>query len=85
MPPGSAGTGSAHADDQGAVYFPYFDMEVVFDDSRARALLGPAGIRCPRLGDYFPVLMEYAARARWGKNTFTREEAQEAAAGTPAG
>jgi nucleoside-diphosphate-sugar epimerase len=85
VPPGSAGTGSAHADDQGAVYFPYFDMEVVFDDTRARAVLGPAGIRCPRLGDYFPVLMEYAERARWGKTALSREEAQEAAAGTPAG
>jgi thioester reductase-like protein len=84
VPPGSAGTGSAHADDQGAVYFPYFDMEVVFDDARARALLGPAGIRCPRLGDYFPILMDYAARARWGKTSLSREEAQEAAAGTPA-
>jgi thioester reductase-like protein len=86
VPPGSTGTGSTHADDQGAVYFPYFDMEVVFDDARARALLGPAGIRCPRLPDYFPRLMEYATRARWGKTGITREEAQEqAAAGTLAG
>ncbi len=85
VPPGSTGTGSAHADDQGAVYFPYFDMEVVFDDARARALLGPAGIRCPPLADYFPVLMDYAHRARWGKTAMTREEAQEAAAaGSPA-
>jgi thioester reductase-like protein len=66
-------------DDHGAVYLPYFDMEVVFDDSRARGVLGPAGIRCPRLADYFPVLMDYAARARWGKTPMTREEAQEAA------
>ena len=85
VPPGTAGTGSPHADDQGAVYFPYFDMEVVFDDARARSLFAPAGIRCPRLGDYFHLLMDYAARARWGKIAFTREEAQEAAAGTPAG
>ena len=34
--PGSTGTGSAHADDQAAVYFPYFDMDMVFDDSHAR-------------------------------------------------
>jgi long-chain acyl-CoA synthetase len=79
VPPGSAGTGSSHADDQGAVYFPYFDMEVVFDDARARALLGPAGIKCPRLADYFPVLMDYANRAKWGKLALTREEAQDAA------
>jgi thioester reductase-like protein len=83
VPPGSAGTGSAHADDQAAVYFPYFDMDMVFDDSRARALLGPAGIRCPHLSDYFPRLIEYAQTTRWGKNPQTREEAA-AAASTPA-
>ena len=26
-------------DDHGAVYLPYFDMDVVFDDARARAVL----------------------------------------------
>jgi nucleoside-diphosphate-sugar epimerase len=78
--PGSTGTGSSHADDQGAVYFPYFDMDMVFDDSRARALLGPAGIRCPHLSDYFPHLIEYARSARWGKSPQTREDAQAAAA-----
>jgi thioester reductase-like protein len=76
--PGSAGTGSAHADDQAAVYFPYFDMDMVFDDSRARALLGPAGIKCPHLTDYFPHLIEYAQTTRWGKTPLTREEAAAA-------
>ena len=69
-----------NAGDQGAVYFPYFDMDMVFDDSRARALLGPAGIRCPHLPDYFPHLIEYAQTARWGKTPLTREDAQAAAA-----
>jgi thioester reductase-like protein len=76
--PGSTGTGSAHADDHAAVYFPYFDMDMVFDDSRARALLGPAGIACPHLADYFPRLIEYAQTTRWGKNPLTREEAAAA-------
>jgi thioester reductase-like protein len=76
--PGSTGTGSAHADDQAAVYFPYFDMDMVFDDSRARALLGPAGIKCPHLADYFPRLIEYAQTTRWGKTPLTREEAAAA-------
>jgi thioester reductase-like protein len=76
--PGSTGTGSTHADDQAAVYFPYFDMDMVFDDSRARALLGPAGIRCPHLTDYFPHLIEYAQRTRWGKTPLTRDEAAAA-------
>jgi hypothetical protein len=57
-------------------------MDMVFDDSRARALLGPAGISCPHLADYFPRLIEYAQTTRWGKNPLTREEA--AAAHAPA-
>jgi thioester reductase-like protein len=80
VPPGSVGTGSAHADDHAEVYFPYFDMDMVFDDSRARALLGPAGIRCPRFDEFFPHLIEYAQSTRWGKSPLTREEAQTAAA-----
>jgi thioester reductase-like protein len=75
VPPGSAdGDGG---DDHGAVYLPYFDMEVVFDDSRARAALGPAGIRAPRLADYFGTLIDYAEATRWGKRQMTREEARE--------
>lgn len=76
--PGSTGTGSAAADDHAQVYFPYFDMDMVFDDSRARALLGPAGIKCPHLTDYFPRLIEYAQVTRWGKAPQTREEAEAA-------
>jgi thioester reductase-like protein len=82
VPPGSTGTGSAHADDQAAVYFPYFDMDMVFDDSHAKAVLGAAGIRCPHLTDYFPRLIEYAQTTRWGKGPLTREEAGAAASTT---
>ena len=73
--PGSTGTGSSAADDHAQVYFPYFDMDMVFDDTRARALLGSAGIKCPHLTDYFPRLIEYAQQTRWGKSPQTREEA----------
>jgi long-chain acyl-CoA synthetase len=76
------GTGTEATDEHGAVYFPYFDMDVVFDDARAREVLGAAGIRAPKLGDYFPTLMRYAERARWGKRELTREEASES--GLPA-
>ncbi|MGH2945987.1 MAG: SDR family oxidoreductase [Solirubrobacteraceae bacterium] len=75
VPPGSVDGDSA--DDHGAVYRPYFDMEVVFDDTRARAALGPAGIRPPRLADYFGTLIDYAEATRWGKRQMTREEARE--------
>jgi long-chain acyl-CoA synthetase len=73
--PGSSA--GASADEHGAVYLPYFDMDVIFDDARARAVLAPAGIRPPLLGDYFGTLMDYAELARWGKNGITREEARE--------
>jgi hypothetical protein len=53
----------------------------VFDDARARAVLDPAGVRAPRLADYFGTLMAYAERARWGKRPLVREDAvREAAA-----
>jgi long-chain acyl-CoA synthetase len=64
-------------DDQGDVFVPYFDMRVVFDDSRARAVLGPAGIEAPVLRDYFGRLMEYAEAARWGKRSMSREQARK--------
>jgi thioester reductase-like protein len=63
--------------DEAAVYLPYFDMELVFDDARARAVLEPAGIRPPRLHEYFGRLMDYAEMVKWGKRSMTREEAHE--------
>ena len=69
------GTGTATADEHGAVYFPYFEMHMMFDDARARAVLGTAGIRAPRVADYFPTLMRYAELARWGKRDVVREDA----------
>jgi nucleoside-diphosphate-sugar epimerase len=67
---GAEGAGTDH----GAVYLPYFDMELVFDDTRTRTHLG---MRPPRFRDYFPALMDYADLARWGKKPLTREEARE--------
>ena len=66
-------------DDHGDVFVPYFDMRVVFDDTRARSVLGPAGIEAPILRDYFGRLMEYAETARWGKNGVSREAARRLA------
>jgi nucleoside-diphosphate-sugar epimerase len=66
-------------DDHGDVFVPYFDMRVVFDDARARAVLGPAGIEAPNLRDYFGRLMEYAEAARWGKKSISREAARRSA------
>ena len=70
--------GDSAADEHGAVYLPYFDMDVVFDDTRTREHLG---LRAPILRDYFDTLMDYADAARWGKRGTTRQEARERVAG----
>jgi nucleoside-diphosphate-sugar epimerase len=58
--------------EQAMVYVPYFDVGTRFDDTRARALLRPAGLEAPALNDYFAHLMEYAAASRWGRRPLTR-------------
>jgi nucleoside-diphosphate-sugar epimerase len=72
--------GDAAADEHGAVYLPYFDMDVVFDDTRTRTELG---LRPPKLPEYFDALMDYADLARWGKRGLSREEARERGALAP--
>ena len=65
-------SGGAAVDEHGAVYVPYFDMEVMFDDTRTRDVLG---IRAPRLSEYFDTLLDYAHAARWGKGGTPRDAA----------
>ena len=67
--------GGPDDDEHGAVYMPYFDMEIVFDDSRTRAAL--PGLRPPKVSEFFNTLMDYAEETRWGKRPMTREEARE--------
>ncbi len=69
----TGGSAGAAADEHGAVYLPYFDMEVVFDDSRTRELLG---LRAPLLRTYFDMLLDYADAARWGKRGTSRDDAR---------
>ncbi|MBA3406790.1 MAG: SDR family oxidoreductase [Solirubrobacterales bacterium] len=69
----TGGSAGAAADEHGAVYLPYFDMEVVFDDTRTRTLLG---LRPPVLRSYFDALLDYADAARWGKRGTSRGEAR---------
>jgi thioester reductase-like protein len=64
----------------GAAYLPYFSMESAFEDSATRALLEPAGIRCPPLPDYIDRLLDFATRSRWGKIRIPRAEAFAAGA-----
>jgi long-chain acyl-CoA synthetase len=69
--------GDTTADQHGAVYLPYYDKQVVFDDTRTRSVLG---LSAPPFAAYFPALMDYADAARWGKAGCTREAARERAA-----
>jgi long-chain acyl-CoA synthetase len=71
---GTGESAGAAADEHGAVYLPYFDMEVVFDDTRTREQLG---IQAPRLRTYFDTLLDYADAARWGKRATSREDARD--------
>jgi long-chain acyl-CoA synthetase len=53
-------------------FFPYFAMGTRYDDSHARAALGPKGIEPPALASYFDRLMGYALRAEWGRSPVPR-------------
>jgi thioester reductase-like protein len=57
------------------VYFPYFTVETVFDDTRARAALAPMGVRRAPLDTYFDRLVAFATRTRWGREAITRHAA----------
>jgi thioester reductase-like protein len=69
-----AGAGGA-AIEGSSVYFPYFSIATVFDDTRARARLAPAGIQASPLRDYMERLLDYATLSRWGKRPIARAEA----------
>jgi nucleoside-diphosphate-sugar epimerase len=58
-----------------SVYFPYFAISAVFDESRARARLDPLGIRVSPLADYLERLLDFATSCRWGKRPIARADA----------
>jgi len=62
---------------QGAqAYAPYFDVPGSFENSRARAVLGRAGIEQPDPRAYLRRLVDYAHVTRWGKRPLSREAAK---------
>jgi long-chain acyl-CoA synthetase len=73
VPPREAGP--EFTDGPASVFLPYFEVETVFDASRANALLAPAGLRPASLRDCFGALIDYAEAAGWGKTPMTREAA----------
>jgi thioester reductase-like protein len=62
------------------VFFPYFAMEVAFDDRRSRVALRGAGIRPTPLRTYFDRLVEFALAAEWGRRQIPRAGAAAGAA-----
>jgi long-chain acyl-CoA synthetase len=58
-----------------SMYFPYFSVDTVFDDTATRARLEPNGIAASPLGDYLERLLDFATRSRWGKSPIARVEA----------
>jgi thioester reductase-like protein len=69
------GSNAGSALEQGNVYFPYFSVGTLFDDSATRARLDPLGIQASPLGDYLERLLDFATRSRWGKRPIARVEA----------
>ncbi len=54
------------------VYYPYLCDTRLFDDSRAREVLDPAGIRCPEFnGETFLRCMDFAIEKGWGSKIDT--------------
>ncbi len=57
------------------VYFPYFSLDLRFDDHRARELLDPLGIRATPFSEYFDTLIDFAEAAHWGRTPIGRARA----------
>jgi thioester reductase-like protein len=62
------------------VYFPYFAVDAVFDDTRAREALAPMGVRPAPLPAYFDRLAAFATQTRWGREPISRHAARLAVA-----
>ena len=58
-----------------SVYFPYFSVGTVFDETATRARLDPLGLQASPLGEYLERLLDFATRSRWGKRPIARVEA----------
>jgi hypothetical protein len=58
------------------VYFPYFSLDLRFDDRGARELLDPLGIHATPITDYFDTIVDFAEAADWGRNPITPAQAR---------
>jgi long-chain acyl-CoA synthetase len=66
---------------QSEVYFPYFSLDLRFDDRDARALLDPLGIQATPIRGYFDALVNFAEAAEWGRNPIGFAQARAELAG----
>jgi thioester reductase-like protein len=57
------------------VFFPYFDMQLQFDNRLARVALRDTGLDAPPLETYFDRLVHFALAAEWGARRITRATA----------
>ena len=56
------------------VFFPYFAMRVRYTDRRTRSRLAPLGIEPPPVEGYYRQLIDFAVRAKWGREPVARAE-----------
>jgi long-chain acyl-CoA synthetase len=70
-PPALRAPTAPDPDDPAAMFAPYFDVQVSFDDTRARALAGES-----EPGELVLAILGYAAATRWGKRPLSREAAR---------
>ena len=64
------------------MFFPYFAMQVAYDDRRSRVALRGAGIQPTPLRTYFDRLVEFALAAEWGKREMPRRRSRAPIADT---
>ena len=57
------------------IYFPYFSLDLRFNDHCARELLDPLGIRATPLREYFDTMIDFAEAAHWGRTPIGRARA----------
>jgi thioester reductase-like protein len=60
-------------------FFPYFAMDVGYDDRRSRVALRGTGIRPTPLRRYFDRLVDFALAAEWGRRSIPRAGAARGA------
>jgi len=70
-----AASASQAALDAGKIYFPYFSIGAVFDNTVTCSRLTPAGIESSPLNTYLYRLLDFATRSRWGKRPIGRAQA----------